>query len=199
MESVSDQIGERLLNAREKAGLSVDDVVFQTRIPRSVVAALEAADFSVFSSPTYAKSFLSQYSEFLKVDARMWLDALEPVAFLPGDVVLPSWQVHPAQRDLIQATRSAPNGWLAAISALALSGALIYAAIKGYEFLELRFGGEAEPLKSTANERQEPPAPASEVIPKVEAPRTPPTPPPALEVVEPPPRARIVRDDGLPE
>jgi transcriptional regulator with XRE-family HTH domain len=199
VEYVADQIGERLLNAREKAGLSVDDVVFQTRIPRSVVAALEAADFSVFSSPTYAKSFLSQYSEFLKVDARIWLDALEPVAFLPGNVVLPSWRVRPAQRDLIQPTRSAPSGSLAAVSALALSGALIYAAIKGYEFLELRYGGESEPWKSTANEGDEPRNPAPEVIPNVENPPVPPPQPLEAEVVEPPPRARVVRDVGFQE
>ena len=60
VDELADQIGELLRQARENADLVVDDVVFQTRIPKSVVEALEAGDFSVFSSPTYARSFLSQ-------------------------------------------------------------------------------------------------------------------------------------------
>ena len=82
VEDISDQIGERLRMAREKAGLGVDDIVYRTHMPRSVVLALESADFSVFSSPVYAKSFLYQYSEFLNVDACLWLDALEPAGFV---------------------------------------------------------------------------------------------------------------------
>ena len=48
---------------------------------------LEAEDFSAFTSPVYARSFLAQYSDFLNVDAQPWLDALEPAAFIPGGVL----------------------------------------------------------------------------------------------------------------
>ncbi|RYD19024.1 MAG: hypothetical protein EOP88_20465, partial [Verrucomicrobiaceae bacterium] len=99
VEDISDQIGERLTKAREGAGLTVDDVMFKTRIPRSVVNALEAGDFSVFSSPTYAKSFLSQYSSYLNVDARLWLDALEPASFISGDIVRPLWEAPNSVRE----------------------------------------------------------------------------------------------------
>ena len=38
---------------------------------------MEESDYSIFPSPTYARSFLSQYSEFLEVDAHDWIDAFE--------------------------------------------------------------------------------------------------------------------------
>jgi cytoskeletal protein RodZ len=46
VEYLSDQIGEELRGARESAGWSVDDVALKTRIPRSVIEALEEADFN---------------------------------------------------------------------------------------------------------------------------------------------------------
>ncbi|MEO5913687.1 MAG: helix-turn-helix domain-containing protein [Luteolibacter sp.] len=196
VDEISDQMGERLREARENAGLAVDDVVSQTRIPRTVVEALEDGDFSVFSSPTYARSFLSQYSGFLKVDAGEWLDALEPVLFQPGDTVQSSWQGGRSQSQVRKPTHESSRGWMAAVSALALSGILIYAAIKGYELLEKRFGGDSGPMarrESTDVSAKSQPlekAPVEDHVPK-------PVAPPVLDEEippSPPPRATIVRD-----
>jgi len=70
-------IGEQLRKARESKGLDLRDVAHSTRIPLSTLSALEDSDYSIFPSPTYARSFLSQYSEFLDVDADEWIDAFE--------------------------------------------------------------------------------------------------------------------------
>jgi len=75
-------IGEQLRKARESKGLDLRDVAHSTRIPLSTLSALEDSDYSIFPSPTYARSFLSQYSEFLEVDADEWIDAFET-----GDVL----------------------------------------------------------------------------------------------------------------
>lgn len=75
-------IGEQLRKARENKGLELRDVAHTTRIPLATLEALEESDYSVFPSPTYARSFLSQYSEFLDVDAHEWIDAFET-----GDVL----------------------------------------------------------------------------------------------------------------
>ncbi|MES2657686.1 MAG: helix-turn-helix transcriptional regulator [Verrucomicrobiota bacterium] len=192
VEENSGQIGEELRKARETAGLSVDDIVSKARISRSVIEALEAEDFSVFASPTYAKSFLSQYSDFLGVDARLWLDALEPVAFQPGDVVSSSWQTGHSAREESRAEHASSGGWVAALGTLALSCGLILAAIKGYEFLEQRFGGDPGSLKV---KREEPPeTPPSEVPPVADSVETPATGLPA-EVTQPPPRPTVVREN----
>jgi len=75
-------IGEQLRKARESKGLDLKDVAHTTRIPLATLSALEESDYSIFPSPTYARSFLSQYSEFLQVDAHEWIDAFET-----GDVL----------------------------------------------------------------------------------------------------------------
>jgi cytoskeleton protein RodZ len=140
-----EQIGVRLKAAREAAGLTVDDVLFRTRLPRSVVVALEAEDFSVFASPLYAKSFLAQYSDFLAVDAQPWLDALEPGGFMPGGLLRPlveSPVIPLASRGGAGEFR---GGWLPVLGLLGLSAALVFSALKSYAFFESRFGGEAQP------------------------------------------------------
>lgn len=75
-------IGEQLRKARESKDLDLRDIAHSTRIPLATLAALEESDYSIFPSPTYARSFLAQYSEFLGVDAHEWVDAFET-----GDVL----------------------------------------------------------------------------------------------------------------
>lgn len=197
VEEVPDHIGEQLQKAREKAGLTVDDVLFKTRIPRSVILALEAGDFSVFCSPTYAKSFLSQYSDFLNVDADLWLNALQPASFISGESVNPLWQAATPRREEMLTERESSNSWVAAASLLGISCGLVYAAIKGYEFFEARFGVDLVTTPTTVEVAEAAADSSSSAPPEEEA--------EPLEdrgslvnradaqVVQPPPRAIIVR------
>lgn len=150
MEEYPDQIGERLQQARERAGLTVDDVLFKTRIPRSVILALEAGDFSTFSSPTYAKSFLSQYSQYLDVDAQLWLDALQPASFISGEFVQPLWQEAEERKEEKVAEVPSERGWLSGLTVLAATGALVVLALKGYQLLEKKYGDESSPVVATS-------------------------------------------------
>ncbi len=193
MEEILDHIGERLSKARECAGLTVDDVIFRTRIPRSVVEALEAGDFSVFSSPTYAKSFLSQYSGFLDVDARLWLDALEPAAFVASEFAGPLWKVvNPAREKPAAEVRGDYSGFVSALTMLVATCGLIFVALKGYQFFDSRFAGESapdpinEPASSTPVIQASPALPRQEAILQAISPKE--TSPPNA-----PPRAVIVR------
>ena len=70
-------IGEQLRKARESQDLELQDVAHSTRIPLATLTALEESNYSIFPSPTYTRSFLSQYSEFLGVDAHDWIEAFE--------------------------------------------------------------------------------------------------------------------------
>ena len=147
-----EQIGGQLKSAREAAGLDVDDVVFKTQIPKSVVEALEAENFSVFTSPVYAKSFLKQYSDFLHVDAEPWLNALEPGSFMPGGH-MGSLLDGPAPLDMVdEPAHEHRGGLLSVLGLLTLSAALVVGAIKGYEFFERRFGTEdVRPMPVTSD------------------------------------------------
>lgn len=62
-------IGQRLKEEREQRGLSIADVAHDTRIHADTICGLEADDYSVFSSTTYARSFLQLYSRHLEIDA----------------------------------------------------------------------------------------------------------------------------------
>ena len=197
MDEISDQIGERLRTAREGTGLSVEEVAVRTRIPKSVIEALEAADFGVFDSQTYARSYLSQYSEFLNVDARIWLDAFEPASFAPVEVVQPSWQPHHSRKDPGPPPRQGTGGWISALRGLMLTCALIYAAILAYQLLEARFGGDAEKLKITREKTAEPAISHSPDTgpPPLTDPQTPEADSPGADETPPPPRPTIIREN----
>lgn len=140
-----EHIGARLKAARQTAGLSVEDVSFRTQLPRSVLLALEGEDFSAFASPVYAKSFLAQYSDFLNVDAHPWLDAIEPGSFVAGDQLgrLVEAPEFPLAEKSIDVERRG-GGW-SVLGLLALSTAMVFAAIQGYKFFEVRFADETRP------------------------------------------------------
>jgi cytoskeletal protein RodZ len=169
VDEFSDQIGGRLQEAREQAGLTWDDVQFRTRIPKSVIEALEAGNFSVFASPTYAKSFLAQYSGFLKVEADLWLDALEPASFISGDHVTPLWATANLKpEDRVQAPVGA-DGRLSAVSLLVLTCGLVFVAIKGYQFFDQRLGAGTSPAVQVDSEEKLKVAPKPQVPPPARA------------------------------
>ncbi len=161
MEPPSDPISEQLQQARERAGLSIEDVHFKTRLPKSVLQALEAGDFEIFSSPTYARSFLTQYSEYLGVDASRWIDALQPGAFV-GDEYVHPWMEAPKARSNSELEIHIPSK---TSSPTLLSAGVIYAAMKGYNYLENRYGAESQvPAAMAEVKNSTPPAPKAEPL-----------------------------------
>lgn len=193
VENLGDQIGTRLRQAREQAGLSVEDVVFRTQLPRTVIVALEDSDFTVFSSPTYAKSFLSQYSNFLSVDAYVWIDALQPAPFVASEAARSFLEVVGPKTAEKTTEPTSSSGLLSALSILVFSFGMIYAAMKGYDFFEARFGRESIsnlPGKNAGGEdvRQK----STEISSKLATGKSPPK-KADDELSQPPPRAIIVR------
>lgn len=171
MDSPSHPINEQLQQARERAGLSIDDVHFKTRLPKSVLLALEAGDFEIFSSPTYARSFLTQYSEYLGVDASEWAAALRPGPFVSNEFIHP-WieESAPAPKIRMSTERSSP-AWLSAACVLFLSGGVIFAAMKGYDYLETRFGDEVHIPEVVTGAKSETSMPQNEPLQAEVSPR----------------------------
>ncbi len=71
-------IGRELREARERRGLSVEDVSRQARIPPRYVAALEAGDLSVFGQGPFASGYTRQYRKFLGLPEAAAPPAREP-------------------------------------------------------------------------------------------------------------------------
>lgn len=142
VDEFSDEIGRRLAEARDAAGLTVDDIIFRTRIPRGVIFALEAGDFTFFSSTTYAKSFLSQYSSYLGVDATRWLDALQPAYFIADGKVGPFFSSTDPDEERPVRDFGNTSNWISTFALFALSAGLVFAAVKGFEYFDARFAAE---------------------------------------------------------
>ena len=66
-------IGERLKSAREKKSLTIDQARKQTRIHSTVLTALEEGRCDDLLTPTYVRSFLKIYAEFLGLDSKIFL------------------------------------------------------------------------------------------------------------------------------
>src|SRR3712207_5244838 len=71
-------LGQRLTEAREARGVSLEQVERDTRIVRRYLLALEREDFSVFPAEVYARGFLRSYASYLG------LDPAPIVALMPG-------------------------------------------------------------------------------------------------------------------
>lgn len=92
------RVGERLREAREAKGLSIEQVAADTRIPQRHLAAIETGKFSALPSRTYAIGFSRTYARTLGLDEHEVLDqvrselaeaagapAEQPAKFEPGD------------------------------------------------------------------------------------------------------------------
>lgn len=62
-------IGDRLKEAREALGLTLEAVEEETKIRRKYIKAMEEEQFHILPGPIYAKAFLKNYAKFLKLDA----------------------------------------------------------------------------------------------------------------------------------
>ncbi len=62
-------LGDRLREAREKKGFSINQAQRETHIQANILKALEDGSCDSIMNPTYAKSFLKKYSDYLGIDS----------------------------------------------------------------------------------------------------------------------------------
>ena len=70
-------VGEILLEAREKANLSLEDVSEETKIPKKMLEHLETDNFEAFPARVYARGFLKTYASLLGLDVEYMLNKFE--------------------------------------------------------------------------------------------------------------------------
>lgn len=91
-------IGERLIEAREQRGLSLEDAERDTRISRRYLQALEDERFDIIPAPVYARGFLRSYSQYLGVETAPLLARFPQDTPSPGSPSLPPSQEDPSGR-----------------------------------------------------------------------------------------------------
>lgn len=83
-----DTAGNKLRRAREQKHLSLADAARATKIRVQQLADLEADEYSNFANLAYARSYVANYSKFLQVDLRNYLEGFSD----PGSFGLEDYQ-----------------------------------------------------------------------------------------------------------
>lgn len=73
--------GEKLREAREKKGLSIDQIEEETKIRRLYLEALEKEAFTILPARVYAVGFLKSYAQFLGLDAEQLSKEFKELAY----------------------------------------------------------------------------------------------------------------------
>jgi cytoskeleton protein RodZ len=99
-------LGIMLREAREQLGLSVADVVAQTKFAPRQIEALEADDFKNLPETAFLRGFVRSYAKILNLDAEILLAALPqakiPTAeLIPASVDVPFPKEFSAQKNLL--------------------------------------------------------------------------------------------------
>ena len=63
----SAKVGRKFFQAREKLGLTIEEINSSTYINIIYIKAIETGDYSAFPSETFAKAYFKKYSDFLKI------------------------------------------------------------------------------------------------------------------------------------
>ena len=121
-------VGARLRTAREKAGLTIEEISARTRIKPSALAAIERGEFDRLPGEFFTRAFLGTYARELKLpvaEVMAEYDAGRPVAAAPA-------QEPPALHDrenLLESLRTFPmagmTGALLALGIVLIAGAVI--------------------------------------------------------------------------
>jgi len=75
MESTT-SVGQQLLAAREAAGISLEDIAAQTRIPTRHLESIEASEWDKLPAPTYTMGFAKSYASAVGLDRNAIADQL---------------------------------------------------------------------------------------------------------------------------
>ena len=106
-EMITESVGEQLRAAREAAGITLDDIAAQTRIPTRHLVSIEASEWDKLPAPTYTMGFAKSYATAVGLDRTAIADQLrieiggmraavtQPEVFESADParVMPRWLV----------------------------------------------------------------------------------------------------------
>ena len=104
-------VGERLREAREAAGLTLEDIATSTRIPTRHLESLETGDFSRLPAPTYTIGFAKNYAAAVGLDRaeigdqlRTEMGGTRPATSIPSEVFEPADPARAMPKGLIIGT-----------------------------------------------------------------------------------------------
>src|SRR5215212_413986 len=91
-------IGERLREARMRQKVDIADVEAATKIRAKYLRALENEEFGLLPGPTFAKTFLRTYAEYLGLDAQLLVEEYRVQHEPRGEEIAPIGATSPGGR-----------------------------------------------------------------------------------------------------
>ena len=64
----SAKVGRKFFKARERLGLSIEEINSSTYINIIYIKAIESGDYAAFPSESFARAYFKKYSDFLKIE-----------------------------------------------------------------------------------------------------------------------------------
>jgi cytoskeleton protein RodZ len=113
------EIGSTLRETRIRKKIDITTVEEATKIRAKYLRALENEEWSVLPGPTYVKTFLRTYAEFLGLDAHLLVDEYAARFEEPEELELPAFSREPRIRTPVR--RFGPPSRLALAGVLALA------------------------------------------------------------------------------
>jgi hypothetical protein len=120
------EIGATLQEARMRAGIDISEVETATKIRAKYLRAMENEEWDLLPGPTFVKTFLRTYAEYLGIDAKLLVDE-----YKLRHEQLPEHEPQPISPGLGAAPRTrlrAPvvsRGWIIGLSVAGVLGLLI--------------------------------------------------------------------------
>ena len=105
-------IGSTLREARMRSRIDISEVEARTKIRAKYLRAIENEEWSVLPGPTYVKTFLRTYAQYLGLDAHLLVDEYSTRFEEPEELELPAFSREQPVRSRVQ--RAGPPSRLAA-------------------------------------------------------------------------------------
>lgn len=121
-------IGNRLKNAREAQGLSLEAIEEETKIRRKYLKALEDEQFDVLPGPVYAKAFLKNYARYLKLDVEDVLPEFNRKVKAYASIEDDEKESKEAVREEDRPAKTHSRWYVAVVAVILLGVSLYYAA-----------------------------------------------------------------------
>jgi cytoskeleton protein RodZ len=157
------EIGSTLRETRIRKKIDITTVEEATKIRAKYLRALENEEWSVLPGPTYVKTFLRTYAEFLGLDAHLLVDEYAARFEVPEELELPAFSREPRIRTPVR--RFGPPSRLAAFGALAL-GLVVFLLVLGLTANDEKSkSGTANRARDAGKKRDRAPQPKSAATP----------------------------------
>lgn len=132
------EIGETLREARMRRRIDMAEVESATKIRAKYLRALESEEWELLPGPTFVKTFLRTYAEYLELDARLLVEEYKQRFERPAGMDVTPLNLRRQRRRRRVAPRIGP-GLVVVLGIVALLGALYLLGVSGDN------GGEQEP------------------------------------------------------